>query len=63
MKVLAGPGDEVVIEILSRRGAAGVLPLHDGDQLLHDLIDLITGKQVGHLQGEYTIILFIHLLY
>ena len=49
MEVLSGAGDEVVVEVLRGRGTARVLLLHDGDQLLLDLIDLVAGEQVGHL--------------
>ena len=49
MKILPWPGYEVIIEILSCRWSSWVLPLHNRYQLLGDLINLITGKQIGHL--------------
>ena len=53
MEVLSGASDEVIVEVLSGGRSARILLLHDGNELLLDLIDLIAGKQVGHLARHH----------
>ena len=56
MEVLAGPGDEVVVEVLGGGGPARVLSLHDGDQVLSDIVDLIPSEQVRNLTtGQHVV--------
>ena len=49
MEVVAATGDKVVIQVLLGRRSAGVLFLHNTDQLIAHFIHLVSGKQVRHL--------------
>ena len=49
MEVAADTGQEEVVEVLHGGRDAGELALHGGDEVLRDLIQLVPGKQVGHL--------------
>ena len=49
VEVVTDTGQEVVVEVLGGRGAAGVLAFHGGDQVLGDLIQLVSREQVRHL--------------
>lgn len=49
VEVVSHARHEVVIEVLVGRRPLGELPLHDGDQVAQDLVNLVPGEQVGHL--------------
>lgn len=56
VEVAPHPGQEEVVEILCSGGSARVLTLHDGDQVLDDVIQLVTGEQVGDLTaGQHVV--------
>ena len=50
VEVLPSSGDEVVVEVLLCGWGSGKLLLHDGDQVACDFIQLISGKEIGHLE-------------
>lgn len=50
MQVVLDAGDEVVIKILIGWWSLWILSLHDTYQVLCDLINLVSGKQIGHLR-------------
>lgn len=41
---------EVVVEVLVGGRSLGEFPLHDGDEVAEDLVNLIPSEQVGHLK-------------
>lgn len=49
MEVLPDSGDEVVIEVVKGGWLFWQLLLHHRDEVLRDLIQFITGKQIRHL--------------
>lgn len=50
MQILPGPGYEEVIKVVECRWDTRLLLLHDRDQVLGDLLQLIFSKQTGDLQ-------------
>jgi len=50
MQVVLDASDEVVIQIFIGWWSPWILGLHDVYQILSDLINLIPGKQIGHLR-------------
>ena len=46
------PVDEELHDVLRGGRRLGVLPLHDGDELRHDLALLVPREQVGHQPGR-----------
>lgn len=49
MQILSGPGYEEVIKVVECRWDTRLLLLHDRDQVLGDLLQLIFSKQTGDL--------------
>ena len=52
VEVLSHTAHVVVLEVFIGRRPAGEVPLHGSDQLLKDLIHLISGKQARHLKMD-----------
>ena len=51
MKILSGSSKEVVVEILRSWSSAWKFLLHHRDEVGVNFINLVSGKQVGHLPG------------
>lgn len=49
VEVLPDSGDEVVVEVVKGGRLPGQLFLHHRDETLCDLIQLVTGKEIGYL--------------
>lgn len=56
MQVLPGSGDKVVVQVVEGGRDARQLFLHYTNEVLSDLVQLITSKQVGHLHTTSIII-------
>lgn len=50
MEVVSHARHEVVVEVLVGGRSLGEFPLHDGDEVAKDLVNLIPSEQVGHLK-------------
>lgn len=56
MEVAPHSGQEEVVEVLCSGGSSRVLTLHDGNQVLDDVIQLVTGEQVGDLTARQHVV-------
>lgn len=56
MEVAPHAGQEKVVEVLGRRRAARMLALHHGNQVLSDVIQLVSSKQVGNFTARQDVV-------
>ena len=49
VEIVSDPGEVILVQILIWRRSSGEFLLHDRDELSHDLVHLISSKQVCHL--------------
>ena len=52
MQILSDPGHEIIVQVFIGWQSLGKLFLHFREELGEDLVDLLSGKQVGHLKTE-----------
>lgn len=56
MKVAPHSGQEEVVQVFGGRRSARLLPLHDGNQVLSDLIKFVTSEQVGDFTARQDVV-------